>query len=208
MTTKFLIVCLLLPWNSEAAVIVDYRGDDPNLLAPGAILTSPFDINSDGAVDFTFLQNGIFSSLTSTGNNRYVGFIDPTGFYSEQVVPVQAGRILGTGVSFELGGWYRGDEIGVGSGFLLGYDTSGFMQFADAYIGVEFSADDGVHYGWIHYVGFSVAKPFAISLNGGFIDSWAWESEPGKAIVAGVIPEPTIPLLFVVGSLVARRRVR
>ena len=199
---RVLITLLLLPWTlSHAAVVVGYRGDAPNMLGPGRIMNSPFDINSDGTVDFVFQGHGIFSTLTSEGDNRYTGFIDATGFYSDQVVPIQAGTILGSDTSFTLGGWYRGDESGSPIGFLLGYDTSGFMQFADAYIGVEFQAEDGIHYGWIHYVGFSVAKPFSINLNGGFIDSWAWETEPGKAIIAGLIPEPS-PALLAAGGVV------
>jgi len=207
---RFAFSLLLLPWTlSEAAVVVGYRGSAPNMLGPAMIMTSPFDINSDGIVDFVFHGHGIFSTLSSEGDNRYSGFIDAEGIYSDQVAPIDKGSIIGSDATFITGGWYRGDEGGSPVGFLLGYDDSGFMQFANAYIGVEFHAADGIHYGWIHYEGFSVAKPFSINRNGGFIDSWGWESEPGKAIAAGIIPEPASTTLVVLACLLAgshRRR--
>ena len=207
---------------SEASVVVTYRGNAPNPLDFDLLRTSPFDINSDNTTDYIFYGTGLFSTFASSGNNRYVGLVDSTGFYTEQVVPIDMGSILGSDAFISYGGWYRGDERGSQIGFLLGYGTSGFMQFADAFIGVEFAAVDGIHYGWIQYTGFSVAKiPVyqqdgsilgyvdGINKNGGFVNSWGYETIPGKAIAAGIIPEPAMPLLAVVSSLLMfRRRVR
>ena len=74
-----------------------------------------------------------------------------------------------------------------------------------------------MHYGWLHFSGFSIhpwnpgdeASPASIDF-GGWVDSWAWESEPGKAIVAGAVPEPSAGLLVLpaVGLLARRRRSR
>ena len=81
------------------------------------------------------------------------------------------------------------------------------MQFSNAYIAVEFGADDGIHYGWIQYMGFSVAKPFAINTPGGFVDSWGWETAPGVPIFGGQVPEPTQRVLLCIGltTILARR---
>ena len=218
----FLILVFFIVGHASAIVVVTYRGSAPNPLDLVLPKTSPFDINSDGIIDYTFYGTTFYSSFASSGDNQYIGLIDPTGFYTEQVVPIATGSILGADASISYGGWYKGDERGSQIGFVLGYDTSGFMQFADAFIGVQFAAIDGIHYGWIQYTGFSVAKiPVyqqdgsilgyvdGINRHGGFVNSWGYETIPGKSIAAGIIPEPAMPLLVLVSSLVMfRRRVR
>lgn len=53
-------------------------------------------------------------------------------------------------------------------------------EAGEGYVGVRFSADDGEHYGWIYFEGWSV------------ID-WAYESRPNHPIRAGARPVP-VPL--------------
>ena len=142
-------------------------------------------------------------------------FIDPTAFFDSQVVPVSVGAEIGPSSSFPYldpffpgfgalpGAWHSGGESADPAGFLLGYGTSGFMQYSNAYIGVEFMAADGIHYGWIQYQGFSVAYPFAINVPGGWVNSWGWETTPGVPIIAGSVPEPG-RLLLLICSLAAR----
>ena len=55
----------------------------------------------------------------------------------------------------------------------------------DGYLGFEFAAEDGVHYGWIHIQEFAGA--------GGWFFEYAYESRPGVPIVAGAKPV-VIPL--------------
>ena len=68
-------------------------------------------------------------------------------------------------------------------------------------MGVEFYIGDNIHYGWINLV---VAEfiPYAE------IYGWAYESEPGKPIIAGAVPEPSTLALFALGGglLAAKRR--
>lgn len=215
----------LLPRGADAAVVVTYRGDNPNVLPVVNTGTTLFDIDGDGTADFRFLSNGFFASLDTLGDNRVSAFIDETGFYSHQIVPVEFGYQIGPSSSFPYialpGAWHSADEVPTyTSGFLLGYHTSGFMQFADAYIAVEFRTDDRIHYGWIRYTGFGVAQVPIVGPNGeilgyttrinqpgGFVDSWGWETEPGVPIFAGQIPEPSQSVLLCIGlaTLLARR---
>ena len=173
---------------------------------------TPFDINADGIFDFQFSSNGLFASFDTYGTNRASAFIDPTLFYEHQIVPVTFGVEIGANSSFPYtslpGAWHSASEIPYPPGFLLGYATSGFMQYARAYIAVEFLAADGIHYGWIQYEGFSVARPLALNTPGGFVDSWGWETQPNTPIFAGQTPEPSrvVYLLLGMTPLLRRRR--
>lgn len=219
-----ILICLTtLPPLQEAvaAVVVTYRGSNPPPLLPGLTGTVPFDMNADGIFDFQFHCNGFFAAFDTFGTNRASAFIDLTEFYEHQIVPVSLGAEIGPSSLFPYldpvfpgfgllpGAWHSGDEIPTYvAGFNLGYATSGFMQYSNAYIGVEFMAADGIHYGWIQYEGFSVARPLAINTPGGWVNSWGWETEPNKPIFAGQVPEPSRAMLLLLGilSIFHRRR--
>ena len=69
------------------------------------------------------------------------------------------------------------------------------------YVGVEFELETGTHYGWI-------AIEMQALFGGGHLLSYAYESEPNTAIIAGAIPEPSTTLLIGTGTaLLWRRRV-
>lgn len=223
-----------LPVN--AAIVVTYRGDSPNVFAFDRIGDSPFDINGDDVDDFTFSTNRLFASFRSEGQNRFVGILPPPvevdgniWYPDPQVVPLPEGTYIGADASFPFEGqWHHHTDSFGGegtSGFLLGYESSGLMQLSDAYIGVEFWIDENIHYGWIHYVGFSVAEftlhtpdgPVSVwgfDIPGGVVDSWAYNATPGESITAGQVPEPaTVALLagiVVLGAacFIRRRRMR
>ena len=62
----------------------------------------------------------------------------------------------------------------------------------DAYVGFSFLVDGQEHLGWadveVDYFGTA------------FINGWAWETEPGVAIAAGVIQTPLPPAAWLLGS--------
>jgi len=109
------------------------------------------------------------------------------------------------------GDWHRFTDNTGNPALASGYGLL-LMQAVDAYIGVEFMAWDGVHYGWIQYTGYGVAQVpvrgpngeilgyTMIPLLGGFVDSWGWETQPGLSIIAGAIPEPSTTLLVGTGT--------
>ncbi|MBL9182852.1 MAG: hypothetical protein JNN17_11990 [Verrucomicrobiaceae bacterium] len=233
-----IFTCLLmlppLP-KAAAAVVVTYRGSNPNVLPVFLTGATPFDINADGINDLLFTSNGLFAALQTYGTNRISAFVDLSGFYSPQVVPAALGSEIGPGSSFDYadpfvpgfgnipGRWHHGTDSGSPNGFLLGYSNSGFMQYANGYIGIEFMAADGIHYGWIQYEGFAVAQVPLYGLNGeilgytqgisgaqgGFVNSWGWETAPNMPIIAGSVPEPgrvALSIFAFISSFLRRKR--
>lgn len=184
---------LLLPGWAGAAVVVTYRGDAPNTfnLEFPWITDSQFDINADGIDDLRFTGDYFVSALQSHGTNRFISTLSIPPDLGGDVAPVQLGSIIGADTALLAGDWHKHTDNGGGSGFGLNFGSNS-MQYADAYIGVEFTLADGVHYGWIQYVGFSNPKTGILhTVYGGYIDSWAWETQSGVPIIAGAIPEPS-----------------
>jgi hypothetical protein len=206
----YLILPLLLALRAGAAVVVTYRGDAPNtfdyLPLPSDV---DFDLNSDGISDFRFLSDGSFvAAIQSYGTNRFISTLASGLDIGGSVTAISAGSIIGSDTSLLVGSWHIHTDNGGGSMFDLNFGPMS-LQVSDAFIGVEFAAADGIHYGWIQYVGYShPEKGLGYYLPGGFIDSWAWETRPGVSIVAGAIPEPSTMTLVVVSalSLMQRRR--
>lgn len=84
--------------EAAAAVVVTYRGSDPNPFSPNNTGANvPFDINGDGIFDFKFESTVFFASFDTYGTNRVSAFIDPTDFYAHQVIPVSLGAVIGSG---------------------------------------------------------------------------------------------------------------
>jgi hypothetical protein len=95
-------------------------------------------------------------------------------------------------------------------GIITEYDGDTFPRvvegpFADeaGYLGLRFQIDDKFHYGYLHLRGEGAT--------GATVFGYAWETEPGKAITAGAVPEPSAVLCTVIGLLAwstKRRRVQ
>lgn len=95
----------------------------------------------------------------------------------------------------QLSGWWDHPMSAPGVGGLhVRYDsgTSGFFVGTRGYIGVEFLIEEQVHYGWIELSNLTWWQSE--------IHGWAYESEPGKSIIAGAIPEPGAAILVALAS--------
>ncbi|MFT7172261.1 MAG: hypothetical protein ACI9NQ_000470 [Paracoccaceae bacterium] len=203
----FLLAFCVVSNAACAAIIVGYRGDDPNILEP--YLPNPsqggLDIDNDGAFDLFFgTDGGLLAVMQSRGETRFISSLSAPPNRGGKVRPVSSGSIIGGDTSNLSGDWYSHTDNGGASGFGLS-----FLQFEDTYIGVELEIEGNTHYGWVEYVGFSNTK-FVANRNipGGFINSWAYESEPDTPIAAGAIPEPSALSLFLLGGLLALHRRR
>ncbi len=204
----YLLLSLLLALRAGAVVVVTYRGGAPNtfdyLPLPSDVA---FDVNSDGISDFRFLSDGNFvAGIQSYGANRFISTLATGLDIGGSVTAIADGSIIGSDTTLLAGSWHIHSDKGGGSMFDLNFGPMS-LQVSDAYIGVEFMAADGIHYGWIQYVGYShPERGLGHYLPGGFIDSWGYETEPGKPIIAGAIPEPGVPALVLVGALFASSR--
>lgn len=219
MTQRFLLASLLLLFgNAGAAVIVTYRSEAPNLfnLEFPYLTDTHFDINADGISDFRFIGGHFVAALQAFGTNQFISMLSTGSDLGGELVSISAGSIIGGNTVSLPGDWHHHTDNRGASGFNLST-----VQYADGYLGVSFQAADGIHYGWIKYTGLGVAKfgsydedgnligyTEGLNIPGGLIDSWAFESEPGKAIVAGVVPEPAASLLAEIGfaTVLLRRK--
>lgn len=75
-----------------------------------------------------------------------------------------------------------------------------FPGGSPGFVGLEFESDGELHYGYIHASGGG--------LNGGSVFSWAYETDPNMAILAGAIPEPSSVFLSCIGAIALMRRRR
>jgi hypothetical protein len=201
----FLLAFCVVPNATCAAIIVGYRGDDPNILEPYLPVPSQgeLDINDDGAPDLFFATDGgLGAVMQSRGVTRFISSLSAPPNRGGKVQPVSGGSIIGDDTSNLSGDWYSHTDNGGASGFGLS-----LLQFEDTYIGVELEIEGNIHYGWVHYIGFSNPNVVSGRDPGGFINSWAYESEPNTPIVAGAIPEPSsIILAFMSGTILLRRK--
>jgi hypothetical protein len=68
----------------------------------------------------------------------------------------------------------------------------------NTYIGIEFEIEGSTHYAWVNIaLGEEGPQGFEMPVT----TSWAYESTPDTAIIAGAIPEPSTGILTVGGSL-------
>jgi hypothetical protein len=118
--------------------------------------------------------------------------IAPLQFYAEPLEPTRTEgsillnynpRIFGNG----FGAWYLQEPM-----------------IGDRYLAFRWDAEDGAHYGYLH-----VRIPMLANGQLVIFDEWAWESEPGKSITAGAIPElGSVPLLVIGAFVLTVRRMR
>ncbi len=196
-TTTALAIGVLITAPLQGAVISTDIEDIP-FFSVGDFLSQTIDIDFNGSTDVLFRNFGDELAAFSTSSSRIAGI--------SAVPPNQnsfaAAFIVGAsiGPSFvSLYNWNTGY-----SGLVSCRDIGclGLWGSKEAYLGVEFQIVNNTHYGWV-----LVDTPF--DFGGGYIKSFAYETEPGKAIIAGAVPEPSYSILFVMGILtllVKRRR--
>lgn len=89
--------------------------------------------------------------------------------------------------------WRSEDDILVVSLGGGGGGIAGYWKGADhEYMEVRFTADGSIYYGWIEI---SVSDTYDLAT----IHSWAYNTVPGEGLVAGVVPEPSTIVLFLIG---------
>lgn len=157
------------------------------------------DLNGDGDFDLQHDSSGSSSYLRTWGGTRLLGLRQPfqgVSWYDSQPYPLTTGVSIGedSPVFFPqygmLSGW-QSHPIGVPGAASLhvryNVGSSGSFLGIRGYLGIEFLIDGQVHYGWMDLDNYN--------WNQTEIHGWAYETDPGKPILAGSIPEPSAPLL-------------
>ena len=77
------------------------------------------------------------------------------------------------------------------------------FPFEVKYLAVRFDRAGAIHYGWMAISGYAnIGEEL-------FIHAWAYESEPGRGLLTGQVPEPMTALMLLLGGVVVGcRRVR
>ena len=151
----------------------------------------PLDINSDGTTDLTFGYDQWFT--VQPANGATLAMDHPSSLVYD-APPLTAGTVIGS--TLDNGrSWQTSKSVMVDWEVIPGFGTFGAGSWAfvtNGYLGVSFSAVDGVHYGWVQITSFPDQRAY--------IHSWAYESQPGVEILAGVVPEPSTIGLLLLGS--------
>ena len=98
-------------------------------------------------------------------------------------------------------GWHNDDDLIEPSNLVSAIGNN--PSFTRKNLGFRFERDGALHYAWMEISG-------RYNYSGGdvFIHAWAWESEPGKGILVGAIPEPGVGWLLLLGAWLGLRRGR
>ncbi len=153
------------------------------------------DVDTNGAVDFTLTGSTTsFAGIRQENFSCYLIHPSPPPNIGGRVAALNSGYIIdsnsGNGAPEE---WF-GDPPGWHTLILiLSTGTAGEFLDHRGFVGLEFEAEDGTHYGWLDIEGV-ITSP-VIKVRG-----WAYETEPGKGIVAGAIPEPSSVGLLALGA--------
>ena len=172
----------------------------------------PVDLNADGAVDVTLASNFASVGLRTDGLSRVVIKFEPPPNIGGPPIPLLLGYLIGADLLPDLiyaPAWYSTKDINFPDGPHLfvgissvssGGDSSTFpREGLRAPIGIEFRAADGIHYGFLDV--FANKGYPGLTLYG-----WAYESEPGRPIQAGLVPEPGTATLLAGSSLLLWQR--
>lgn len=161
------------------------------------------DLNQDGIIDFRLSADIVhFAGIQNKNQNRYLIHPDPPPNIGGGVVALNLGYLIesnsGEGA---LESWFGLNTDWAPLILTTSTGKSGQFYRHRGFIGLEFEANDGTHYGWLDIEGayFSI-EDLNLSETSLYIHGWAYETEPGKGIIAGAIPEPSSLCLFTIGG--------
>ena len=146
------------------------------------------DMNGDGSTDLRFDYVMDFTVQAQSGSD--VTVIPQPPYSILDAAPIAAGSVIASGSTWGSGAYPLVDWESIPGVGLMGAGSWAFVS--NGYMGVSFTAADGIHYGWVQVSSYNTM--------GAHINSWAYESQPGVSIMAGVVPEPSTIGLILLGS--------
>lgn len=190
---------LVLLASPTAADVVAFQPVEP-VPYPAGFGPIPFDVDGDGSVDFDFPNIFREMDVVPRGSNRSLIDEQFGDEFASDLLPGDfigatpgAGMVWSINQAFLGGCAVFGGQLSCPGNFLEGLDI----------LGLEFDIAGQTHYGWIEIESFPRFGPVNFQ-------RWAYESEPGVGILAGAVPEPSVPLMVGVAIVawVSRRRRR
>ncbi len=198
-----------MPQSSDASVIV-FQSPEHSLLLPNeGVSDTRYDLNFDGIEDIRIGGLDIVGPvLITSAANKYLAVPAVFPDLGGEILPLGENSLIGPILPGGLA-WLNTD---VTDGFVSPEEGDGFVSLITclnsgcsgsfypgfetlrAFAGIEFEAADGIHYGYLDIT----IPPRG---RGGFINGWAYESEPNIAIRTAFIPEPSSLFLSFVGSI-------
>lgn len=181
------------------------------MLFPQTVEYFDLDLDSNGTVDFAFVADIVsFAGIHPENQNKYLIHPSPPPNIGGGVAALDSAYVIGpNSATGSAEDWFGSDNYST-LVFVLDTGITGEFYHNRAFIGLEFEADDGVHYGWIDVEGASrTMENHLLKDSSLIIHGWAYESTPGVSIVAGAIPEPTaigLTLITALAAIVIRRR--
>ncbi len=203
------LVCVLATSVSKTQAVVVTTILTPSIYRPfpdpGLETSTHFkiDLNRDGADDFDIVTTGFGMNIEAIGTNEIAcgfifGFPEVGGFAQK----IHAGAIIGAyqdGYNYD---WTPGFGAMVGiNGITFPPLIYGYWGSNRDYLGLRFNIAGQTHYGWIQMY-------LPATEGAGFVEGFAYETEPNTPILAG-IPETSTMALGVMGAssfLLHRRR--
>jgi hypothetical protein len=194
------------PVERDASVV--YVPLDISFFSIGNFVERHFDLNEDGIDDFRFTNGGLEVvhgiSVYPLSQNRVIGsLVQATPYDTEEyLIPFKKGSQISGTIDQDAYKWtktagWKNERQTVtgcaGTGIIQEPVACGdfFYNQGVSYMGLELDLEGQKHYGWL-LMDFTFL-PFS----GCEFLSYAYETEPGVAIMTGEIPEPSTYALWV-----------
>lgn len=210
------IVFLALAWLAQhaPASVIETKLAEPLLLRPGdsdiAFIPIEIDFNSDGTNDVTLLPHPSGINVYTRLPSRILIRSAPPPNIGGRVASVPLNFTLGSDIFLDGHRWWEGGPLASPEDQVYGDRTFGLsivinlssqksiVQLCDflsqnAVIGVAFSIGPNIHYGYVH-LDFRPEHQVWVDGGGGYIYGWAYETQPGVALLTKPLAVPELPV--------------
>ena len=179
----------------------------------GASLERQIDLDQDGVDDIRFYGPSRGLAIEVFGTTEVLTSSLPPRFGDNEsvVIPLRFGDILDADAPAVHGDGFiepiwaaveneRLHGLAEGGGFEPGQRGGSFAVEGHTFVALRTLKSDGYHYSWVQIDEFGGSY--------GVLGGWGYETEANTPVMVGLVPEPSIKLLFVIAGVVSLRRRR